>query len=171
MGRDSEVSAFIGLGANLGEPLATLRLALQALSRLPASRLHSVSSAYRSRPLGPSGQPDYINAVAHLATALTPHALLHALHGIENDHGRVRDIRWGARTLDLDLLLYGSDEIRTADLQVPHAELQNRNFVIIPLMEIASDSRLPDGTPLATLPAAHDHHGLIRLPDVWLICD
>lgn len=154
------LTAWLGLGANLGDPEATLRSAVASLKALPSSRLVALSSLYQSSPLGPPGQPDYLNAVAGLQTALPPHELLAALHAIENAHDRVRQERWGARTLDLDLLLYGSDEIDTKDLTVPHVELKNRNFVLIPLVELWPEAALPDGTSLAGLEAARLHAGL-----------
>lgn len=156
-------TACIGLGANLGDPVDTLRRAVADLQQLPDSRLTRLSFAYRSAPLGPPGQPDYVNAVALLETRLPPHALLTHLQDIENRHGRTRGIRWDARTLDLDLLLYGNDVICTADLTVPHPELGNRNFVVIPLLDIQPDLVLPNGTPLQDQAAARDHHGLERL--------
>lgn len=158
------VTACIGLGANLGDPLATLQRAIADLRTLPGTRVSALSSFYRSAPLGPAGQPDYINAVAVLETDLAPHGLLLQLQTIENRHGRTRELRWGARTLDLDLLLYGNDEILTSSLNVPHCELKNRNFVVIPLLEAYPGLVLPDGTVLADLPAAHDITGLQRLP-------
>jgi 2-amino-4-hydroxy-6-hydroxymethyldihydropteridine diphosphokinase len=158
-------TAFIGLGANLGDAEATLKSALDALRHFPESALTGVSRLYRSAPLGPAGQPDYRNAAARLETRLTPHALLRELQGIENSHGRVRGIRWGARTLDLDLLLYGSDIVSTSDLIVPHRELRNRNFVVIPLLDIDAGLSLPDGSLLATLPVAQDARGLQPLHD------
>ncbi|MFP5430729.1 MAG: 2-amino-4-hydroxy-6-hydroxymethyldihydropteridine diphosphokinase [Gammaproteobacteria bacterium] len=156
-------TACIGLGANLGDPAATLRQAVADLQQLPDTRLTRLSFAYRSAPLGPAGQPDYVNAVAALETRLPPHALLAHLQEIESRHGRTRGIRWGARTLDLDLLLYADDVIRTSDLTVPHPELANRNFVVIPLLDILPHLVLPDGVPLRDLPAARDHRGLERL--------
>ena len=156
-------TACIGLGANLGDPVDILRRAVADLQQLPDSRLTRLSFAYRSAPLGPPGQPDYINAVATLETRLPPHALLTHLQHIENRHGRTRDVRWGARTLDLDLLLYGNDVIRTTDLTVPHPELGNRNFVVVPLLDVLPDLVLPDGTALRKLAAASDHNGLERL--------
>ena len=152
--------AFIGLGANLGDAPATLRSAVADLRQLPGSRVSSVSSLYRSAPVGPAGQPDYFNAAVRMETSLTPHALLTALQAIENRHGRVREIRWGARTLDLDLLLYGSDEITTDDLIIPHAELTRRNFVVIPLLDLLPPPMLPDGSALTALPTARDRSGL-----------
>lgn len=156
-------SAYIGLGANLGDPAATLQSAVIALQGLPGTRLSALSSLYRSAPVGPAGQPDYVNAVARITTSLAPHALLAALQEIENRHGRTREIRWGARTLDLDLLLYENDQIASSSLIVPHKELKNRNFVVIPLLETCPGLTLPDGTAIASLPAATDHTGLERL--------
>lgn len=162
-------TVFIGLGANLGEAEAALRSAVTALGALPDSRLDGLSSLYRSAPVGPAGQDDYLNAVARIETRLPPHALLKALQGIEDAHGRVRQERWGPRTLDLDLLLYGNDRITTSDLAVPHPELGNRNFVVIPLLEVAPGAALPDGSRLADLPTAHDRSGLsvLRTGPAW----
>lgn len=156
-------TAYIGLGANLGEPVCTIMAAVQALKTLPGTRLSGLSRLYRSAPLGPPGQPEYINAAARIETGLTAHALLAALQDIENQNGRTRSIRWGARTLDLDLLLYGNDEVLTSTLIVPHIELKNRNFVVIPLLDIDPGLRLPDGVPLANLPAAHDRTGIEQI--------
>jgi 2-amino-4-hydroxy-6-hydroxymethyldihydropteridine diphosphokinase len=158
-------TAFIGLGANLGDAVATLRSAVDGLRQLPESALTGISRLYRSAPLGPAGQPDYLNAAARLDTRLTPHALLRQLQAIENRHGRVREIRWGARTLDLDLLLFGSDIVSTSDLIVPHPELKNRNFVVIPLLDIDATLTLPDGHLLTTLAVAQDASGLQPLHD------
>lgn len=162
-------SAFIGLGANLGDAEATLRHAVDALRTLPGSRLAGLSSLYRSAPVGPAGQDDYLNAVAALETPLPPHELLVALQAIENAHGRVRELRWGPRTLDLDLLLYGNDCIVTADLIVPHPELARRHFVLVPLLEIQSTATLPDGRRLDSLAAAQDRAGLavFRIGSAW----
>jgi len=153
-------TAYIGLGANLGDPVSTLQAAVLALKALPDTRLTGLSRFYRSAPVGPAGQPDYVNAAARIETGLTAHALLTALQAIEKQHGRTREIRWGARTLDLDLLLYGNDEIQTSSLIVPHIELKNRNFVVIPLLDISPDLSLPDGTLLASLSVAQDRSGL-----------
>ena len=159
------MQAWIGLGSNLGDPRAQLQRAVDALARLPGTTVRALSPVYRNPamtlPDDPrSDQPDYLNAVAMVDTDLAPLALLDALQQIESAQGRVRQQRWGARTLDLDLLLYGSDRIASADLTVPHAEMANRNFVLVPLLEIDPAARLPDGTPLATLAAARDLAGL-----------
>jgi 2-amino-4-hydroxy-6-hydroxymethyldihydropteridine diphosphokinase len=144
--------AYIGLGSNLQEPLRQLRAALQAIARLPSSQLVRVSGAYRSAAVGPGEQPDYLNAVLQLETALQPAELLTALQAIEKAQGRVRSVRWGARSLDLDILLYGDRQVATPSLTIPHPELQRRNFVLYPLAEIAGPNLvLPDGTELGTL--------------------
>jgi len=146
------VSAYIGLGANLGASLeqlaATLRAALAALAALPASRLEAVSGAYRTAPVDASG-PDYLNAVARLETALPPEALLAALQAIELAHGRERPYRNAPRTLDLDLLLYGQQQLASPRLELPHPRLHQRAFVLRPLLELAPGLRVPGLGPLA----------------------
>lgn len=144
--------AYIALGSNLGDPPAQLKAAVAALARLPRSRLERTSWVYRSAAVGPGSQPDYLNAAALLLTALPPMPLLRALQAIEARQGRVRTERWGARTLDLDLLLYGDLTLDTPELQVPHPSMARRNFVLYPLLDIGGpDLRLPDGTDLGTL--------------------
>jgi 2-amino-4-hydroxy-6-hydroxymethyldihydropteridine diphosphokinase len=133
----SSFLVYIGLGSNLEGPRGQVERALEELAGLPQSRLLRHSRLYRSAPLGPEGQPDYINAVAALETALSPLDLLDELQRIETLHGRVRGERWGARTLDLDLLLFGEERIELPRLKVPHPEMANRAFVLIPLAEIA----------------------------------
>lgn len=149
--------AYIGLGSNLDDPPRQLGRALEALAALPDTRLVSVSSFYRSPPLGPADQPDYLNAVAGLLTALPPAELLAALQAIETAQGRRRDgPRWGPRTLDLDLLLHGAARLATPALTLPHPGLRERAFVLVPLAEIAPGLRLPDGAAVARLAAAVD---------------
>ena len=157
------IAAYIGLGGNLGEPEAHLRAAFDALAALPDSHLAAVSSLYRSRAIGPGEQPDYLNAAARLDTLLAPEALLDALQAIEHAAGRERLLRWGARTLDLDLLLYGDQVIASERLSVPHPHLPERNFVLQPLLEIAPALCLPDGRPLRPLAEASGWDGLERL--------
>ena len=147
----AQLRAWIGLGSNLEDPLAQVSTALQELKQLPDTTLAARSSLYRSDPVGPPGQPDYITAVAALDTRLEPEALLDALQAIEQMHQRVRKIHWGPRTLDLDLLLYGDQVISTPRLTVPHAYMAERNFVLWPLAELAPELILPDGRPLNTL--------------------
>ena len=127
------VTAFVGLGSNLGGPIAQVREAMRELDGLPHTQRTGESRLYHSSPLGPAGQPPYVNAVAMLQTTLDPEALLSGLHAIERRHGRQRTERWGARTLDLDLLLYGEQQISTPRLHVPHPEMHRREFVLVPL--------------------------------------
>ncbi|MFC5695047.1 2-amino-4-hydroxy-6-hydroxymethyldihydropteridine diphosphokinase [Pseudomonas sp. GCM10022186] len=158
---------YIGLGSNLAEPVSQLRGALAALADLPQTRLAAVSSLYASDPLGPPDQPRYVNAVAALDTGLTPLQLLDELQAIELAQGRVRkDERWGPRTLDLDILLFGQRRIDEPRLQVPHYHMHARAFVLYPLAEIAGDLRLPDGGSLQELLDACPFEGLERLPDL-----
>lgn len=156
---------YLGLGSNLAEPLQQLRDALVAIERLPGSQLADVSSFYISDPLGPSDQPRYVNAVAALDTRLTPLELLDALQAIELEQGRVRkDQRWGPRTLDLDILLFGQRRLAEERLTVPHYHMHARAFVLYPLAEIAGELQLPDGRYLRELLAACPFEGLERLP-------
>lgn len=154
--------AFIGLGSNLAEPAEQLRQALVALEQLPHSRLAAVSSVYVSDSLLP-GQPRYSNAVAALDTELQPLQLLDALQAIELDQGRERHERWGPRTLDLDILLFGQRLIDEPRLRVPHYHMHARAFVLYPLAEIAAELQLPDGRRLGELLAACPIEGLERL--------
>lgn len=155
---------YIGLGSNLDAPLRQVQQALNELNALPQTQLVRASSLYRSRAVGPGDQPDYINAVAQLATQLAPEPLLDALQAIEQAHQRQRLVRWGPRTLDLDILLYDDTTIASARLSVPHPYLTARNFVLLPLLEIAPELRLANGTSIATLALSCGEEGLIKLP-------
>lgn len=141
------VSAFVGLGSNLGDGIATLRGALQALDALPGTRLERASRLYRTAAWGVTDQPDFINAVAMLRTSRPPRQLLSDLLDVERRAGRNRRAdgsdRWGPRTLDLDLLLYGDAVIDEPGLHVPHPRLHERAFVLVPLAEIAPDLSIP----------------------------
>lgn len=148
---DTTILSYIGLGSNLSDPIQQVSSALHELSLLPQTRLIAQSSLYRTPPMGPPGQPDYINAVVGLETNLAADALLHELQRLEREHERQRIIHWGPRTLDLDILLYGDAVIQSAVLQVPHPGLAQRIFVVQPLMEIAPGLVLPDGRRLAEL--------------------
>lgn len=156
---------YVGLGSNLAEPLQQLRNALTALDRILSTRVATTSSFYLSDPLGPADQPRYVNAVAALETALTPLQLLDALQAIELAQGRERKAeRWGPRSLDLDILLFGDRLIDEPRLQVPHYHLHARAFVLYPLAEVAPpDLRLADGRRLADLLATCPFEGLQRL--------
>ncbi len=147
----SHVCCAIGLGGNLGDAPGTLTQALHDLAALQDSRIIAVSGLYRSAAIGPAGQPDYANAVIALETGLSPWHLLDALQSLETGAGRVRDIRWGARTLDLDLLLYGNHAINDARLTVPHREIQHRAFVLRPLQDIWPHAHWSDALDLVTL--------------------
>jgi 2-amino-4-hydroxy-6-hydroxymethyldihydropteridine diphosphokinase len=160
----SAVRAYVGLGSNLNGPERQVRSALEALTELPHTQRLAASSLYVTAPMGPAGQPDYVNAVAVLETTLEPLALLDALMHIEAVHGRTRDgERWGPRTLDLDLLLYGDRVIDHPRLTVPHPGLALRAFVLLPLAEVAPDRVLPDGRAVAALADACDRRGVRRL--------
>jgi 2-amino-4-hydroxy-6-hydroxymethyldihydropteridine diphosphokinase len=153
-------TCYIGLGSNLEQPRQQIACAVSELASLPLSRLVCVSSQYQSKPHGPQNQPDYINAVAELQTSLPALTLLAELQAIESKHKRVRLQHWGPRTLDLDLLLYGDEQIELEQLKVPHAELLNRNFVLIPLYEIAAELTIPGVGSLKDLLTKIDQSGL-----------
>lgn len=153
---------YIGLGSNLAEPAEQLREALKALAQLPQTALSGVSSFYVSDSLLP-GQPRYTNAVAALDTGLAPLALLDALQGVENGQGRERLERWGPRTLDLDILLFGDRLIDEPRLKVPHYHMHARAFVLYPLAELAPGLILADGRALDDLLAACPFEGLERI--------
>lgn len=136
--------AYVGLGSNLDSPVDQVTRALEELSRLPRTRLVSASSLYRSAPMGPKDQPDFINAAAALLTRLEPHKLLAELQQTEDRHERIRaGTRWGPRTLDLDLLLFGDHRVAATGLVVPHPGIAERNFVLLPLDEIAPHLVVP----------------------------
>ena len=143
--------AYIGIGSNLGQPLDQVTTAIRALRRLPFSDFLAASPLYRSAPMGPSGQPDYVNAVASLLTGLGPEDLLDQLQAIEAAQGRVRAEHWGPRTLDLDILLYGDRTIDSPRLRVPHPGIAERAFVLVPLHDIAPALNIPGAGPLAQL--------------------
>ena len=156
-------TAYVALGSNLDNPAAQLRAALHELSAVPNCRLEAVSRAYSSAAVGPGEQPDYLNAVAKVTTSLTPAQLLQATQAIENKAGRVRKQRWGARTLDLDIILYGLQEIQTDSLQIPHPRMNERNFVLYPLAEIGGEQMvLPCGGVLGSLLANCPQGDLVK---------
>lgn len=140
---------FVGLGANIGNPLEQLREASEWLRHHGELKNVAVSAVYRNRPMGPQDQPDYLNAVARFDTALAAPTLLRELQSLERRAGRVRGQHWGPRTLDIDLLLYGDECIDSTHLVVPHPGLEHRDFVLVPLLELAgADFRLPGGKRL-----------------------
>lgn len=137
-----------------------IRQAIIELGSIPKSEVIKHSSCYQTTPIGDIDQPDFINAVVCLDTRLSPLVLLEALFDIERRHQRQRILRWGPRTLDLDLLLYGNQTINTPKLIVPHKELKNRQFVIHPLLEIAPSIKLPDNEPVSQY--LDKHHVFLR---------
>lgn len=147
---------YISIGSNLNDPLAQVKEALRMLQALPVTRLRAYSPLCFSPALGgPPNQPDCVNAVALLETELPPLALLDALHALETRQGRVRTERWGARTLDLDILLYGNQVSTSPHITLPHPRLRERPFVIYPLYALAPNLILPDGTALCELLAQY----------------
>ena len=154
---------YIGMGSNLAEPTEQLRSAVQALAQLPQSTLAGVSAFYQSDSLLP-GQPRYTNAVAAIDSTLAPLALLDALQAIELDQGRERHERWGPRTLDLDLLLYGDAVIDAPGLRVPHPHLHERAFALLPLVEIAPNAHIPGVGEVAVIAAGMAADGIEGLP-------
>ena len=158
------VRAYIGIGSNLDDPVAQVRQAWQALHDLSIGANVACSPLYCTAPVGgPPGQPDYINAVAALETSLTPDHLLEALQGIETRRGRVRTVHWGARTLDLDLLLYGQTIRNDPWLTLPHPRLHQRAFVLQPLHDLAPLLTVPGRGTLAELLAFCPPQGMTRL--------
>lgn len=156
-------TCFIGLGSNLDNPQAQVESAIKHLQRLPKSQWIKHSPWYQSKAVGPGEQDDYINGVAQIDTNLPAQVLLRHLQSIEQHHGRTRSIRWGSRTLDLDILLYGQETIATPTLSIPHPYLTQRSFVIMPLADLAPDLILPDGTALSSLLSHCDRQDIMRL--------
>ena len=156
------VTAYIGIGANLGDARANVLDAVERLRRMPGATLEAVSSLYRTAPIDSSGD-DYINAVARVGTGLPAQALLEALFDIELAHGRERPYRNAPRTLDLDLLLYGDEQICTPTLVVPHPRMHERAFVLMPLLELAPGVALPGLGPAAGFAPAVAGQGITRL--------
>lgn len=153
--------AYIALGSNLEQPVTQVRQAMLLLAQMPTTQAMLESALYRSAPMGPQDQPVYINAVVGLLTQLSPEALLQALQKIEQAMGKTRSsLRWGARIIDLDLLLYADLCLHTPPLQLPHPGLLARNFVIQPLADIAPQLSLPNGITAANWARHLGHQGL-----------
>jgi len=155
--------AFVGIGSNLEDPRAQVLAAFEALATLPQTQLTARSPLYRSAPIGGPPQPDYVNAVARIETGLDAHALLEALRAIEARHGRSRGESNAPRTLDLDLLLYDSAVLATAELRIPHPRMHERRFVLAPLHDIAPGLRIPGHGALTDLLAQCPAQRLERL--------
>ncbi len=142
MPKNAPVLAYIGLGSNLDAPMRQLENALEKLKRVRDTRLLRISRFYRTRPVGPLQQPDFVNAVAEISTALEPRILLDVLFAIENLQGRRRDTHWGPRTLDLDILLYDGITMDSPRLQIPHPRMHQRAFVLAPLADINAELKI-----------------------------
>ncbi len=155
------ITAYIAVGSNLSDPVEQAQRGIEALHTIPNTKVISVSSLYSSTPMGPQDQPDYINAVVAVTTELTPLQLLDRTQAIELEQGRVRkDERWGPRTLDLDIILYGNEVMDSERLTIPHYGMKEREFVLYPLAEIAPNLTLPDGTELSALLDTIERNGL-----------
>jgi 2-amino-4-hydroxy-6-hydroxymethyldihydropteridine diphosphokinase len=158
---------YIGLGSNLGgvmgEPVEQLEQALKALASHSQITLVNLSSNFKTKAIGPGAQPDYINAVALIETQLEPLALLDCLQFIEQQHERERAVRWGARTLDLDILMYGNLTMDTPRLTIPHPRIAERAFVLVPLLDLNPNLSLPDDQSIAKLLANCPEQGIFRL--------
>lgn len=164
--------AYVGLGSNLADPGHQVRRALEALDRLPETRLMAASALYATAPVGPQDQPDYVNAAARLETRLSPPDLLAALLSIEARQGRRRDgTRWGPRILDLDLLLHGARVLDLPGLRLPHPEMGRRAFVLVPLADVAPPGLpIPGQGTLEQLLRACPQGGVTRLPLASATC-
>jgi 2-amino-4-hydroxy-6-hydroxymethyldihydropteridine diphosphokinase len=155
--------AYIGLGSNLNNPKQQIKDALIALNSTQDIKVVALSSLYQSKPIDDSKQPDYINAVCQVDTHLTALELLYVCQGIETKQHRVREKKWGARTIDLDIILYGVQVVASKQLIIPHPEMMNRPFVLIPLSELESDLKVPVLGPLQALIDLIDTSELIKL--------
>jgi len=156
--------SYIGIGSNQAQPIEQAKQAITALSNIKDTQVLMCSSLYRSAPMGPQDQPDYINAVAKLETTLSALELLDALQLIEQEQGRERKaLRWGPRTLDLDILLYANEEIENDRLTIPHYGMKDREFVLYPLFEIAPTLQMPNGTSLIEILKHCDKNGLTAI--------
>ena len=146
-----EVFAFLGLGSNVGDRLANLQAAVDAVGADESTRIDAVSSVYETDPVGGPAQEPYLNIAARVATHRRPAKLLALCHEVEQALGRERTVRWGPRTIDVDILLYGDREVSRRRLVIPHPRLAERAFVLVPLLEVAPATSLPDGRSLASL--------------------
>jgi 2-amino-4-hydroxy-6-hydroxymethyldihydropteridine diphosphokinase len=159
------VPAYIGVGSNLGDSRQRVLAAFGALDGLPHTRLLARSRLYRTRPFGPVPQGDFINAAAKLETRLTARELLDGIRRIESQAGRIRDERWGPRTLDLDLLLYGNERIDSPELTVPHPGIAERGFVLAPLTDLAPELHVPGAGQVQALLKALPADGIAEILD------
>lgn len=166
-GEAARVEAVLGLGANVGDPLAQLRAAIGALRGHPGMSLEAVSDLYETPPWGMTDQPAFLNAAARISTRLRPRELLAAILTIEAKLGRDRREKWGPRLIDIDILLYGEAPVNEPDLAIPHPHLHERAFALLPLLDVAPDARIA-GRPAASLLEALDVGGIVRVAtDAW----
>lgn len=156
-------TVYLGLGANLNDPLAQLYSAIETLQAHAEIKVTACSSMYASKPMGPQDQPDYVNAVVAVETELEAEALLDITQGIEAASGRVRKRHWGERTLDIDILLFAQQCIKTPRLTIPHPGIAQREFVLVPLAEIAPALVLPNGTAIFDLAQSIARNGLDKI--------
>lgn len=154
LGTPAPVLAYLGLGSNLGDRLATLQQAVDRLHALPGVAIDQVSAVYETDPVGGTEQPDYYNVALRVLTTRSPSRLLAACHQVEQALGRVRTVRWGPRTIDVDILLYDQRVVGSDELVIPHPRLTVRPFALVPLAEVAPGGRLPDGRSLVTVLAS-----------------
>ena len=160
------VTAYLGLGANLGDRQANLRAATALLESVGRCRVIARSSIYETRPVGITDQPDFLNAVVAVETSLCPEALLELCLSVEKRLGRQRTIRWGPRVIDIDILLYDGIQVRTDNLIVPHPELAKRAFVLVPLAEIAPEAEVALGLSARDAAAEIDCEGVSRVAGI-----
>lgn len=165
-----KTDTYIGIGSNLDNPRQHVLTACQQLSELPESQLICHSDLYISAPMGPQDQPDYINAAALIKTALLPQQLLTELQAIEQHHGRERKHRWGERTLDLDILIYGELQIDSQQLTIPHIGIEQRAFVIYPLFDITPTLHIPGLGSLERLKNKLQDASIRKLPNSESSC-
>jgi 2-amino-4-hydroxy-6-hydroxymethyldihydropteridine diphosphokinase len=164
------ISFFLSLGSNVGDRLEYLQLAVQALREVNGIRIQNISGIYETDPVGYVDQPAFLNMVIEGETDFSATALLEEIMRIEQKLGRKRDVRWGPRTIDIDILLYGTQIIQEANLEIPHPRMMDRSFVLVPLAEVASDCLIPTGkdiyiTPLELLAKVEDKSGVRKWKD------
>ena len=169
--RNTRRLAFVGIGSNLDEPHRQIDAAINRLAALPGCDVFAVSSLYRSAPFGPVEQPDFLNAVVALTTDMSARALFAALQSIEEDMGRQRSERWGARIIDLDLLVFGDAVVNDDDLVVPHPGIGERNFVLLPLAEIAPELDIPGLGPVRDIKVSTTEPRIERVQDRKALLD
>lgn len=151
---------YIGLGSNMRSPRQQIKSAIKSIGKIASTRVLKASSLYKSKPVGPQNQNDYINAVVKVETELMPLELLDCMQNIENQYGRIREERWGPRILDLDILMFGKEIIQDHKLTIPHSEIENRSFVLVPLAEIDSNCLIPGKGLISDLLAVIDQEDL-----------